>query len=86
MASLPPHILRSLVLSQTHEPAVAQVGVLRPFHELELPNEHRLQPPAFRHLRRCEARAPPPGLLFGQVREWAFLHFKRLYLSEQLGP
>src|SRR6185436_5217416 len=41
---LPPDVARRFVLSKPDEAGVAQVVVERPLHELELPDEHRLQP------------------------------------------
>ena len=40
--SLPPDILRLLILPQPHKPAVPQMRILSPLHELELSYEHRL--------------------------------------------
>ncbi len=78
------HILRLRVISQRHEPAVPQVVHIRPFDKLKLPHQHRLEPPAFRHLRRRQASAPAPGFLLRQIRERAFLDFQRFDLLEQL--
>jgi hypothetical protein len=43
-ASLPFHVLRSFILSKRNKLAVTQMIVSRPFDELELPDELRLQP------------------------------------------
>lgn len=83
-SSLPPHILCLLVIPQRHEPAVPKVLITRPFDELKLRHQHRLQPPAFAHLGRRQSSAPASGLLLRQIRERAILDFQRLNLLEQL--
>jgi hypothetical protein len=76
-------ILRFLILAQTHKLAVPKVAVRRPFDELELPHELRLEPPTVHHLRGGKTRAPAPGLFLGQIREGALLDFQRFDLLEQ---
>src|SRR5882672_11607396 len=64
-------VVRSLVVSQTHEPRVTQMVLPGPFDEFELPHELRFQPAAIDHLHllRREAGTPSSGLRFGQIRE-----------------
>src|SRR5271154_1342171 len=77
-----PHVLRFLILAQSHKLAVPKVAVRRPFDELELSYELRLEPPTFQHFSGGQTRAPVPGLLLGKIREGAFLNFERLDLLE----
>ena len=70
-ASFAHDILRVLALTQAHELGVPQVIVGGPFEELELADEHRLQPRAFRHLRFRQPLAPTTALRFRQVRKRA---------------
>ena len=67
------HQLRVLVLAQAHELRMPQVIVGCPFEELELTDEHRLQPLAFRHLRFRQALSPSTALRLRQVRERALV-------------
>jgi hypothetical protein len=62
-----------------------QVLVRRPLHKLELPDEHRLQPPAVFHLRRGQAFAPP-GAYLRQVRERTLGNLQPPELLLQLLP
>src|ERR1700691_5885082 len=78
-----PHVLRFLILAQSHKLAVPKVAVRRPFDELELSHQLRLEPPTFQHLRGGQTRAPAPGLFLGQIPEGAFLDFEWLDLFEQ---
>jgi hypothetical protein len=75
-----PHVLRFLILAQSHKLAVPKMAVRRPFDELELPHKLRLEPPTFHHLCGGQTRAPTPGLFLGKIREGAFLDFQRLDL------
>src|SRR5580700_6116076 len=77
------HLVHFPILAHTHKLAVPKVVVRRPFDELELPHELRLEPPTVHHLRGGKTRAPAPGLFLGQIREGAFLDFQWLDLLEQ---
>jgi hypothetical protein len=73
--SFSPNVLRFPILAQSHKLAVPKVAVRRPFDELELPDELRLEPPTFHHFRGGQTCSPTPSLFLGQVREGAFLEF-----------
>jgi hypothetical protein len=60
------HIARLLVLAKANEFGVPQVVVAGPLEELELADEPRLQPLAFRHLRFRQALAQRPLLASGR--------------------
>jgi hypothetical protein len=49
--SFSPNVLRFPALAQSHKLAVPEVAVRRPFDELELPDELRLEPPTLQHFR-----------------------------------
>jgi hypothetical protein len=68
-----------------HKPAMAEMDILRPFHELEVPHQHRLQPPALCHFGGGKPRTPATGLFLGQIGERAFLNFQRFDSFEQRG-
>ena len=80
--SFSPNVLRFPILAQSHKLAVPKVSVGRRFDELKLPDELRLEPPTFHHLRGGQTRAPMPCLFLGQIRKGTFLDFKRLDLLE----
>jgi hypothetical protein len=77
-------VLRFLILTQSHKLAVPKVVIRRPFDELELPHDLRLEPSTFHHLCGRQTCTPAPSLFLGQVCEGAFLYFQRLKLLEQL--
>ena len=66
--------LRVLVLTQAHELGVPQVIVGGPFEELELADEHRLQPLTFRHLRFRQPLGTP---VLRQERQGHLMHQTR---------
>jgi hypothetical protein len=68
---------------QSHNLAMAKVAFRRPFDELEVPHELRLEPPTFHHFRGRQTCAPTTSLFLGQICEGAFLDFQRLHLLEQ---
>ena len=55
-----------------------------PFEKFELTDEHRLQPPAFRHLGLREPLSPTAAPLFGKVHERAVGDLKTFEPPEQL--
>jgi hypothetical protein len=74
-----------LVIWERRQPRMPQVLFRRPLHKLELPDEHRLQPPAVFHLRRGQAFAPP-GAYLRQVRERTLGNLQPPELLLQLLP
>src|SRR5687768_7390415 len=63
---------------------MAQVIFAGPLQELELANEHGLQPHALDHLRLGQSLSPTSALRLWKVREWALVDLKALELPEQL--
>ena len=64
---LPPDVTRAAYEAwwtrYPHEPAVPQMLITGPLDKLKLRHQHRLKPPAFRHLSRRQSRSPATGLL-----------------------
>src|SRR5450631_2722450 len=81
-----PYIPRHLALPQRDELCVTQVILARPFHELKLSHQHRIQPPTIRHLRRRQPSTPTSGFLLWQVREWTIDDFELLKPLHQIRP
>jgi hypothetical protein len=82
MPLFPSHVLRILIVAQSHKLAVSKMAVRRPFDKLELPHELRLYPPTFHHLRGGQTRPPTPSLFLGQIRKGTSRDFKRFDLLE----
>ena len=78
-----PNVLRFPILAQSHGLAVPEVAVRRPFDELELPDELRLEPPTFHHFRGGQTCSPTSSPFPGKFAKRAFLDFPRLDLLEQ---
>jgi hypothetical protein len=58
----------------------------RPFRELKLTDEQRLQAPKFVHLLFRESFPPAPTLRFKQIDEWAVRNFKAAKSLKQALP
>ena len=56
---------------------MAKTVFRRPFHELELPYQYRLQPPAFSHLSCGKTATPPATFGLRQIPEGALGGFER---------
>jgi hypothetical protein len=83
-ASFADDIPRFPVLTKANEFGVPQVVVAGPLEELELADELRLQPLAFRHIRFRQSLAPPTAPRFRQIRKRALVDLEPFELSEQL--
>ena len=59
------NLFRLFILAQPNKSRMPPVIVTSPLHELELPDELGLQPPAFRHLGRREPGTPRPAFSGG---------------------
>src|SRR2546425_1179634 len=59
-----------------------QVMLARPFEKLELPDEYRLQPDAFGHLRLRQTLTPSAALGFRKIGKWTLVDLKALELLE----
>src|SRR6188472_3317450 len=81
---LAPDVLRWLILTQRHEPAVPEMVVRRPLDEFKLTDEDRLQPPALCHLCFRQSLSPSATPGFGKVREGAVANLECRKLLEQL--
>ena len=68
-------VLRFLILTQSHKLAVPKVAIRRPFDELELPNDLRLEPSTLHHLCGRQTCTPTASLFLWQICEGAFLYF-----------
>src|SRR6267378_3152594 len=77
-------VVRSLVVSQTHEPRVTQMVLPGPFDEFELPHELRFQPAAIDHLLRRQAGTPSSALRSAQIRERTGSDFEKLKPLRQI--
>ena len=73
---LAPDLLGGFVVAQRNELGVAQVIFARPLQELDLRDQHRLQPTAVLHLRRRQARTPSAALRLREIHERAILDFQ----------
>jgi RNA polymerase sigma-70 factor (ECF subfamily) len=83
-ASFADDIPRFLVLTKANEFGVPQVVVAGPLEELELADELRLQPLAFRHLRFRQPLAPTTAPRLRQIRKRALVDLESLEFLEQL--
>jgi hypothetical protein len=54
---------RVLVIAQTDELGMAQMGIRRPLNELKLSDQHRFQPPTVSHFVGGQSGAPATALL-----------------------
>jgi hypothetical protein len=79
-------ILRLLVFTQANELGMPQVIVRSPFEELEMADEHWLQPRAFRHLRFRQTLTPSSASRLGEIGERAFADLESLNLTARASP
>jgi len=63
-----------------------QVIFPRPFQELDLRDQHWLQPPAVLHFRCRQASTPPAALCLREISRRAILDFQPAQFLEQLLP
>lgn len=66
----------ALLSSRRDELGVAEVILASPRQELELPNEHGLQPHALGHFRLGESRSPSSAFRLWKVGEGVFSEFE----------
>src|SRR5687767_9319801 len=74
------------VIAQRNELGVPEVVLACPFEELDLRDQHGLQPPAVFHLRCGQARTPSAALRLWEIHERAILALQPAELLEQLFP
>jgi hypothetical protein len=74
------------VVAQRNELGVPEVVLACPFEELDLRDQHGLQPPAVFHLRCGQARTPSAALRFREIHERAILDFQPAEFLEELFP
>src|SRR5262245_59885979 len=75
---------RQLIVAQPDEARMTEMIVRRPLDELELADEHRLQPAAFGHLGHRESLPPAAAFRLRQIGEWTLRNLERLELPGQL--
>ena len=63
-----------------------QVVFARPLEELDLRDQHGLQPPSVFHLRCSQARTPSAALRLWEIHERAILDLQPAEFLEQLFP
>ena len=83
---LPPNFARGFVVAQCNEFGVPQMVLTRPLQELDLRDQHGLQPPAVFHLRCSQARTPSAALRLWEINERTILDLQPAEFLEQLFP